>query len=318
MKKIWALLDDRAGNNAQVLGVAEKLGVAFEKKQVMYTPLAKLPNFLKFNSLLGIQNKDEFHNIEFPDLILSCGRKLAPVALYIKKHAAKNIKLVHFLNPEISHKDFDLIVYPEHDKAILEKNVIEILGAPNKITPQFLEEEQNKWLEKFKLYKRPYITVLVGGSNKHGEFTENEAKELGTKISAMAEAENATILITTSRRTTHKVKEVLKSNINTQNLFYFYDYEQNQENPYFGLLALADKIIITADSIAMISESLMTEKPVYVFETLQTISAKHRRFLDKIYGEHYAYNLVEKQDYKLNKFPDEALKICQKIRDLFL
>ena len=38
------------------------------------------------------------------------------------------------------------------------------------------------------------------------------------------------------------------------------------ENPYFGLLALGRIIVVTSDSISMISEACFTGKPVYVYE----------------------------------------------------
>src|ERR1700749_2478640 len=38
------------------------------------------------------------------------------------------------------------------------------------------------------------------------------------------------------------------------------------ENPYFGMLALADRIVVTQDSVSMISEAAATTAPVVVVE----------------------------------------------------
>ena len=47
---IWVLLDDRAGNNSQSLGIAQELGYDFIAKNISYNFLAKLPDFLKCGS----------------------------------------------------------------------------------------------------------------------------------------------------------------------------------------------------------------------------------------------------------------------------
>src|SRR5262249_27856471 len=49
------------------------------------------------------------------------------------------------------------------------------------------------------------------------------------------------------------------------------------ENPYPSLLAHADFLIVTADSVHMTSDACATGRPVYVFESVK-ISRKHARF----------------------------------------
>ena len=38
------------------------------------------------------------------------------------------------------------------------------------------------------------------------------------------------------------------------------------DNPYLGFLALADRIIVTSDSMSMLVEATATGKPVFVFD----------------------------------------------------
>ena len=42
--------------------------------------------------------------------------------------------------------------------------------------------------------------------------------------------------------------------------------EDDDENPYYGLLAHADRLVVTSDSIAMLSEAVGAGKPVYLFD----------------------------------------------------
>ena len=38
------------------------------------------------------------------------------------------------------------------------------------------------------------------------------------------------------------------------------------DNPYFGILALADAFVVTSDSVAMLSEAAAAERPVHIFD----------------------------------------------------
>jgi hypothetical protein len=42
-------------------------------------------------------------------------------------------------------------------------------------------------------------------------------------------------------------------------------WDRTGENPYVGALALADRFVVTGDSVSMVSEALATDKPVEVF-----------------------------------------------------
>jgi len=44
--RVWLLIDDRAGNKSQVLGVARALGWSFQIKTIDYTAAAALPNYM--------------------------------------------------------------------------------------------------------------------------------------------------------------------------------------------------------------------------------------------------------------------------------
>ena len=59
MKKIWILTDDRAGNNTQVVGIAEALSLPYEEKKLAYNSLVKLPNFIRGASLIGVKKMSD-------------------------------------------------------------------------------------------------------------------------------------------------------------------------------------------------------------------------------------------------------------------
>ncbi len=68
MIRVLALLDDRAGNNSQVLGVAQRLGFSFETRQVRSNPLIHIP----YGIFQGGVSLDAPVTAPWPDVIIFC------------------------------------------------------------------------------------------------------------------------------------------------------------------------------------------------------------------------------------------------------
>jgi hypothetical protein len=81
----------------------------------------------------------------------------------------------------------------------------------------------------------------------------------------MAARHNGSLLISTSARTSKRTVEEFQRQFTVPNCLY--DWRADDEsNPYFGILALSDELIVTADSISMLGEACATGKPVYMAE----------------------------------------------------
>ncbi len=245
-KTIWALTDGRPGNDNQTLAVAEKLG-AFEVKRIEFSFLAKLHNFLLGRTFIGVKNKPQ---PPYPDIVISAGRKLSRIARTIKKRS--NAKIVQLMWPGFGHQDFDLIFTPKHDNLPPKPNLIEIIGSPNRVTPNLLEEHAAKWRGKIPFTGKPVVSVLVGN------VTNDEADKLIRILSQI----KGYLLISTSRRTSAYLTNALRE---LKNEKYFFEWKAGAENPYFAFLGLADFIIVTGDSQSMCAESVTTGKPAYIF-----------------------------------------------------
>lgn len=293
MKKIWVLADDRMGNVNQILGVAEALKTPFERKDIHYTKWVKLPNFIRASSLIGITDESAKNLIApYPDVVLSAGRRSYPVALYIRKKSGNKTKIVHLMNPgRFGVKRATIIALPEHDRTpVYSKNVVRILGAPHRVTPERLAQERKKWESTFKKYPHPRLSVIVGGATKDKPFTADMAKDLVKQIIAL---KPGSILLTTSRRTPDHVINELKNGL-TQCPIYFYQFGDKSENPYFGLLACADSIVVTGDSISMCTETCATGLPVSIFAPDEMIGNKHKKFIKSLFEKGFATPLGHK------------------------
>lgn len=288
---VWALTDDRPGNNAQVLGVAQALGWPMEEKAVRYAAMARLPNILRGATLVGVSEPSRTDlSAPLPDVVIAAGRRSAPVARWIKRQSGGKTRLVQLMFPgKVGAEDFDLIVIPEHDgnaAASNMPNALQIVGAPSLITPALLEAEADRWRDRFDALPRPFFALIVGGATKRQAFSNNQAKALGAKVSAVAKASGGSVLLTTSRRTGRDAEQALVHAISEPRSTFLWG--QEGENPYLGYLALADAIIVTGDSVTMCAEACATETPVYIAAPAGTVSAKHARLHQRLYDLGYA------------------------------
>lgn len=322
---IWVLADDRAGNRAQCLGVADRLGFAYDIKEIRYTALARLPNTLRGASLLGVSAKSaKSLKAPWPDVVIAAGRRTAPVARWIKRQSPDSA-LVQLMWPDAAPAEFDCIVLPSHDRDHKDlPQMLRVLGAPHRITPQVLESAADTWRERLAhLPPAARIAVLVGGSTKHGKFTDADFHRLGGLVKTLATGVHGSLMLTTSRRTGKAGETILRDHIDKiPNHTHCYGSPKGEENPYLGYLALADAIVVTADSIAMCSEACASRKPVFIYQPV-SLSAKHQRFVNTLIATGYAYPLdedfVSEIRAPLKHAPlDSAATVAEHVRNTWL
>lgn len=287
--KVWVLADDRAGNVNQLLGVAEALKEKYERIDIRYTRAVKWPNLVRDGTLIGLTHDSKQKLLSattYPDVVLSAGRRSFPVARWIQKKSGGRTKIVQLMNPGLKgFNQADLIVLPAHDEFKKQKkNVMIVAGTPHRITPERLVKEQKEWETVFKKYPHPRLSLLVGGATKNNPFTLDMAKQLMDYIQAL---KPASVLVTTSRRTPLEIVAYLKKQLPTETT-YFYTFGCSDKNPYFGLIACADMIMVTGDSMSMCSECCSTSVPVFIFAPDAMMSAKHKRFHQSLYQNGYA------------------------------
>ena len=291
---IWALTDHQTGHNNQTLGVCEALrnlsGHSFSVKQIRHTLAASLPNFL-----LGSFGMSFDHSIlneaEFPDIIITTGRRNAPVARYIKRRfgrQSKHTKIIQIMDPECGYNEFDLLVVPWHDNFSKEgANVLRTVGAPNRVSAATLAEEGEKWRGRLPDLPRPWIALLSGADMGAKFPLLTGIDKLAAGVSEMERKSGGSVFFLNSPRTGDKVTAMLEERLPPKRFQYLWG--KGGENPYLAMMALADVIVVTGDSMSMCSEaagSLASE--VYIYVPEKTQSPKFRRMYDSLYNNGYA------------------------------
>ena len=213
----------------------------------------------------------------WPDVIVTCGRRSAILGLAVKKQAGGAPLLVHLQDPLTSLRDFDLVVAMEHDD-IKGPKVLKVLTTLHDVTPERLDLARANWEQRLSHLPRPLIGVLLGGPTRHSAFGEPEANELLARLKAVRDKTGAGAVIVPSRRTPDEVlKAFVEADRRDPGLW---TWGRSGDNPYLGVLALADRFVITGDSVSMISEALATTKPVEVFGG--NLRKRHLGFVQKL------------------------------------
>lgn len=276
----WGITDGSAGMVAQVRALAVAMNIVPEMKIIaLKKPWVLLPNifyngcFLKFVLPYALRDTK---NIEkpYPEMIVSCGRKAALVSAAIKR-SQPSVKVVHIQDPQMSYRNFDVVVAMEHDK-IEGKNVIKTRFALHSISPETLGSACEIFMPHFAAYPRPHIAVLLGGSTNKYKLTKVRMETVIVDLQEWLAGTKGSLLITPSRRTgTENIADLMKAFEGSKNV---YIYDGKGENPYMGLLACADEIIVTNDSVNMMSEAFATGKPVTILELEGHENTKPARF----------------------------------------
>ena len=277
-EKTWIITDGSVGMEAQGIAVAEAVGLPFSLRRVRVTGAMKLlPAPLQLllppARLLRSVASNEKLGEPWPRLIISIGRRSVPVALAIKRLSSPHAFALHIQNPKVPAKLFDLIAAPVHDN-FEAPNVIATFGAVHSVTAARLAEAAKRFAPRIEALPHPRIAVLLGGESQAFSFPPELAMSFGAKLASLARDAGGSLLVTPSRRTRADSLAALSAAIaDVPHTL----WDGSGENPYFAFLALADAIVVTEDSVNMVTEAAGTGKPVYV-QALQGHSSRLSRF----------------------------------------
>jgi hypothetical protein len=264
--RVWVLLDDRAGNTTQSIGLAEALGWPYERKRLRPGPLSALHNELLGASRAGISGAgSDPLEPPWPDLVIAAGRRTAPVALWIHEQSRGRARLVQLGRKGGVRADrFDLVATPAYCRLLPHPRRVETCAPLHAVTPARLAEAMEGWRERFAARPSPRVALLVGGSSGQYRLDAAQASRLGADVARLASELGGSVLATTSRRTGHSAARALCAALGPV-AFVHQAGDPGGENPYLGLLAWADVIVVTADSESMLAEAASIGRPILVY-----------------------------------------------------
>lgn len=316
-RTILVLNDGKAGHMNQSLAVARQIqrarmtqGYKIEdtlvtivdvkyKNKFFRTLLPVLASFASWRChgrmlcLKACLEKGSFENLmkAYAEFIVSCGSSLAPVNIFMSKE--NNAKNVVVMRPNIIFglRKFNFIIAPKHDSLPSRKNIVATTLAPNLIDDEMLQSAGEVLKKRIQLERSKVMGLLIGGDNPEFTLSNSLLRKILSETLKACELYDAELLVTTSRRTSKEqesaLEEALKNDPRCKLLVTA--NENNPEGALAGILALSNVVIVSGESISMVSEAISSGKKVVVFELEKKRSSitKHERALQALARDGY-------------------------------
>ena len=257
LPRIWALLGDKTGDNNQLLALAEALGWPFETRPMRYNLVRAVPPRHLGATTASLQRSSRaLITPPWPDLILAIGRRTVPVSRWIRQQSGGRTRLVLVGHPRVEPELFDLVITTAQYPVPPRPNVITLPLAMSRARDRSAPTAEEKRF--FTSLPRPHLLFAIGGPTKYWELDEKSVGAALEHAVIRADRAGGTLIAVQSRRTPREVIERVEARLlNSRHRLVL------GASPRFPqLLADADEIFVTADSVSMLSEAIQTGKPV--------------------------------------------------------
>lgn len=270
---IWVLCGTRAGDTAQALELARRIGGEVVEHKLAFTWMHHLPNWLAGPGTGHLDDKSRALLMPpWPDLVVATGKRTAPVAAWIKRQSGGGTVAVQLGRPRMAFRHFDLIVTTPQYALPAAENVARIampFAAPRPLTEHVL----NHWRGQWEGLPRPLIATALGAAKFPLRLGAAQLDAYGSALGALAERSGGSILLFSSPRSAPQAIARVRGQISGP---CWLANGAGPGNPYQAALALADAFAVTGDSVSMASEMIATGKAVHVFPLPQWPSPRWR------------------------------------------
>ncbi len=304
----WIITDGAAGNVRQARALAGAMRVqSIELALHLRGPWRTFaPRFTKAMRL-GVPKNIRWHLAPpWPALAIGCGRQAASLTRALRAMSSGKTFTVQILDPRVDAGSFDAVVAPRHD-GLEGPNVIRTLGALNPVDEAWMADG----LAAFPLLEQlptPRTALLIGGQRRGLELTDAWFEAFLARVSALVSRGSGSLLIACSRRTPDAWRTRLRGLV-SNGAAHIWTGPADGENPYQGYLGAADRIVVTPDSVNMISEACATGKPVFT-QLPSDVGGRLAAFHAELRDQGWLHALDENVDFSTLRQPPPLREIA--------
>ncbi len=268
----WILTDGKAGDENQCIGIAESLSLKAEIRRIPRgRPLVWTAPWGPIDPRDAPGRAGGLLAGAMPDLLIASGRRAVPYLRAIRRASGNRTFTAFLKDPRTGHDTADFIWVPDYDD-LRGPNVFTTLTAPHPVSQARLQAARRAPDPRLAALPWPRIAVLVGGNSRHLSYGQADMQRLVADLTKLAEG-GCSLMLTVSRRTPPALRTALQALAKTHGGFF---WDGTGDNPYIGMLALADQIVVTSDSANMVGEAASTGVPLLLFDLPKTY-IRHRR-----------------------------------------
>jgi mitochondrial fission protein ELM1 len=258
---VWILSDGAAGNERQAMALAQAMRLRADSLRVglrgpwrWFAPRLRAGTAWALPATLHVRLR-----APWPALAIGCGRHAALVTSWLRRASAGKTFTVQILDPRIDAGCFDLVIAPRHDE-LAGANVIQTIGSLNPVDEIWLADGMARFSTMSQL-PQPRTAVLLGGPRRGLDMDAAWFGAFLARVNALAARDGGSLLVSASRRTPDPWRRAARERLRAA-CVHFWTGPDDGENPYQGYLAAAERIVVTPDSVNMLSEACAAGKPV--------------------------------------------------------
>ena len=272
----WVITDAAAGNQRQALALAEYLQMPLRHLVLEPRPpwswLA--PRLALGGQLALTASQSELFAPPWPSVAVGCGRAASLFTRMLRGLSDGQCYTVQILDPRIDPAHWDTVIVPRHDQ-VDGPNVLQLLGSLNSVDNAWLADGRES-CPQFAELPQPRVGVLLGGQRKGIALDADYARQLANRLLEDQRREGGSLLVLASRRTSSTLIEIFRHALKGVPGLVWAGHDDGR-NPYPGVLGWADRLVVTPDSVNMLSEACAVGCPVQTF-VIEPLPSKIERF----------------------------------------
>lgn len=263
---VWIIHEDEIGDKNQLEAIGRRIGLPYVMKHYSVVQGVLFGNLEREEDgpLVDNQIYQLVAHDEWPSVILLIGKKSIPVAQEIKRRSKKFTKIVKVGKPEPFAIGIDLRVPTARYPKIPWCNSVSTILPFHLIDQSQLQSDLAMIEGELSHLAKPLIAVLVGGKTKALEWQIHAAQKLAENVSHYARSRGGSLLLCTSKRTGAEEELMIAKHLSVDHAACYWNSIRG-DNKYTAFLAAADEIVVTEDSVSMITEACSTGKPVKIY-----------------------------------------------------
>lgn len=295
----WVIHDGKAGNRRQALALAQALHWPFSEHAVTAKGVS---HWFAPHNWPGSQHafgSDFARGLKAPPaFVIGCGREAALASRLLKQAGSFAIQI---LNPRINNQHWDVVITPRHDQ-VQGKNIISCLGSLHNVSIESLHQLRSN-PSALNDNVAPRTLVLIGGPSRMALFNEGLIEVMFAKLEYHLATQGGSLMVCGSRRTPKLWADKIRARFSETAFPVWFD-ESDGENFYSQALANTDQIVITPDSVNMISEACATGLPVFIAQP-ERARGKMIHFLNEL----VSLGRIQSQTRELASYPVTPLNV---------
>lgn len=283
----WVVSDGRAGVENQALGLAEAVARIIPlkitpKRISVKSPWKSLPRGVWGDPFRRLSPAGALLRPPYPKLWIACGRLSIPFSIALGE-IDPSVFRVQIQDPRAPARRFSLVVPPSHD-GVEGPNVFPIIGAPGRATRDVIDRDTELLAPALAELPHPRVLMLIGGPNRAFRMDDRAIMKIARIARSLARAD-ISVLASASRRTPPEATRMLRRALARFPSFIWDGAPfAGLQNPYFGLLGVADHVMVTEDSVNMATEAAATAKPVHIIPLPRRLFGDAGKF-DRFHSE---------------------------------